>query len=103
MSDSEEELLLSSNSAKWYIAKSMRNRRKYCAHPINTTRFVFGEFHHLYNDLRKYPQKFFDYMRMESDTFDYILLKISDMLQQNWCNCHARPISVEERLMITIR
>lgn len=103
MSDSEEELLLSSNSAKWYIEYHMRKKREYCAHPINTVRLKFGEFHHLYNHLRKYPSKFFEYMRMMPQTFDYILSNISEEIEKKWCNCHARPILPEERLMITIR
>ena len=81
MSDSEEELLLSSSAVKWYIG-SLRSKRKYSTHPINTNRYEFGEFHHLYNDLRKYPQKFFEYMRMNIETFDYILSKISDKIKK---------------------
>ena len=73
------------------------------AHPINRKRHAFGEFHHLYPDQRKHPQKFFEYMRMTIETFDYILSKISSAVNKKWCNCHARPIINEERLMVTIR
>lgn len=74
MSDSEEEdLLLTSNAVKCYLLG--RRERECCAHPINAERNVFGEYHHLYSDLRQHPIKFFEYMRMQIETFDYITVK----------------------------
>lgn len=102
MCDSEDEMLFSS-AVTYYIVESARKKRKYSAHPINTHRHVFGEFHHLYKELRQHPAKFFEYMRMEIETFEYISLLISDRIQKRWSNCHSRPILTEERLMITIR
>lgn len=103
MSDSEDEILLSSSATKYYILEIEQKRRKLCAHPINNERYVFGEFHHLYKDLRQHPTKFAEYMRMKISTFDYLLSKIEDSLHKRWRNCHGRPILQEERLMITIR
>lgn len=63
----------------------------------------YGEFHHLYNDLRQDPVRFFDYMRMKIETFDYILNVFGDKLNKNYQNCHRQPIGSEERLMVTLR
>lgn len=70
---------------------------------INQQRRMYGEYHTLWPVLRKNPDKFFEYMRMPVDTFDYILKSITDKLDKNWCNLHVQPIKAEERLVITIR
>lgn len=103
MSDSEEEIYLASNAVKYFIAKIATRKRNFCAHPINRRRYLFGEFHHLYKQLREHPAKFIEYMRMKMETFDYIHSQISDKIEKQWRNCHSRPILSEERLMITLR
>ena len=102
MSDFEKEVLLST-SAKYYILESAPKKRAFSAHPINVDREIFGEFHHLYTQLKQHPPKFKEYMRMTVETFDYVLSHISDRSEKDWRNCHTRPIVPEERLMITIR
>lgn len=99
-SSDEDDILLSSSYRKWCLIK---NRRRKTIHPLNKKRSQFGEFHHLYNDLRKDKFRFFQYMRMSMETFDYILSKIGDKVNISWKNCHAQPIIVEERLMLTLR
>lgn len=79
MSNSEEEdLILASNAVKHYLLGC--TKREYSAHPIIVERNVFGEYHHLYKDLRLHPTKLYNYMRMKNETFDYILSRISDSL-----------------------
>ena len=78
-------------------------QRRYSTHPLNKRRNVSGEFHHLYTDLREHPDKFFNYMRMSVETFDYIVFMTYGSLSKKWRNCHGRPIMTEERLMLTIR
>ena len=95
MSGFEEEVLLST-SAKYYILESAPKKRTFSAHPTKADREIFGEFHHLYRQLRQHPAKFKEYMRMTIDSFDYVLLHISDRIEK-------RPIIPEERLLITIR
>ena len=52
--------------------------RKYWVHPINQTCKVFGEFHTLYKDLRKYPDRFYTYYRMSNlSNLKPFLLKFS--------------------------
>uniref|UniRef100_A0ABD2WA75 DDE Tnp4 domain-containing protein n=1 Tax=Trichogramma kaykai TaxID=54128 RepID=A0ABD2WA75_9HYME len=42
-------------------------------------------------------------MRMDVDTFDYILSKIERYLVKKWCNLHTDPILPEQRLVVCIR
>lgn len=70
---------------------------------INLKRAKFGEFHHLYNDLRKDPGKFRNYMRMDIDTFDYILCQIQGSLFKRPSNFIKTPLSPAEKLVITLR
>lgn len=81
----------------------MQKPPKIGIHPINRKRGKFGEFHHLYSDLRNDEKRFFEYMRMTPSTFDFILGKIRSEIVKNWQNCHLEPISIEERLVILIR
>lgn len=72
-------------------------------HEINQQRKMYGEYHTLMPVIRKHPGKFFEYMRMTIECFDYILHNITDQLDRNWCNLHVQPIKAEERLVVTIR
>ena len=61
--------------------------RRYWVHPINQSREQFGEFHMLYKDLRKYPDRFYTYYQMSADQFDYILAQIEHLISKpstNW-------------------
>ena len=70
--------------------------RRYWIHPINQSR------EQLYNDLRKYPDRFYTYYRMSMDQFDYILVQIEHLIYKSSINLR-RSISVEEKLAICIR
>jgi hypothetical protein len=70
-------------------------------HPINKIRSSYGESHHLYLQLRKFPDRFFQYLRMSIETFDALLAKAEDRIQKETTNWR-RPISPEERLVVTI-
>ena len=76
--------------------------QKYWVHPINQTRKDFGEFHTLYKDLRKYPDRFYTYYRMSTEQFDTILAQIEHLIYKpnsKWWH----SISLEEKLAICIR
>ena len=49
---------------------------QYWVHPINTKREECGEYHTLYKDLRNYPDQFYTYHCMATQSFDYILTQI---------------------------
>jgi hypothetical protein len=70
-SSSDDELTVAS---KLYLISS--SGRRYSAHPINAKRQNFGEFHHLYQEVKTDPQKFHDHVRMSMETFQYLLIGI---------------------------
>jgi len=69
---------------------------------IYKDRFIFGEFHQLYPQLRADKIMFHAYTRMTTETFDYIAQHITPICQREYTNFQD-PISVGERLLITIR
>jgi hypothetical protein len=71
ISSSDDELTVAS---KLYLISS--SGRKYSAHPINERSQKFGEFHHLYQEVKTDPQTFHDYIRMSVETFQYLLIGI---------------------------
>ncbi|KAE9528478.1 hypothetical protein AGLY_012049 [Aphis glycines] len=83
-------LLSKSLAVKHFILNKKRKRNP--VHSIYKDRFELGEFHHLYTQLRA-DNLFYSYTRMTTSTFDYIKKAIEPEL----------PISVEERLLITLR
>lgn len=99
-SSDEEDILLNSSAKMWYLYNTSEKRT---VHPLNKKRLCYGEYHHLYQDLRKDSDRFFEYMRMKISTFDYILNKLGDKLDKTYKNCHSQPIGSEEKLMITLR
>jgi len=63
-------LFLLENSALKFDSSGVERRSK---HDIFQSRYQLGEFHHLYNELRKDSTKFFEYCRMSPSTFDLTL------------------------------
>jgi hypothetical protein len=79
-----------------------RLSRKHWVHPINDDRETSGRFIKFYNDIRLYPEKFFNYYRMSIKTFDELLQKVRGHISKrstHWQN----PLSAKERLTITLR
>lgn len=78
-------------------------KRKRCAvHELNQDRAIYGEFHHLYKGLRRNPERFFEFLRMSVETFDYILGRVKHRLKKKVTN-FKKPISPAERLYVTLR
>jgi hypothetical protein len=63
-------------------------------HEINQLRGQYGEYHHLFPQLKADGERFFQYCRMNIETSTYILIKY-------WCNLHQQTILPEERFEIT--
>jgi hypothetical protein len=72
-------------------------------HEISQLRGRHGEYHHLLPQLKADGERFFQYFRMDIETFTYILGKIEHRLIKNWCNLHQQKILPEERLVINLR
>ena len=77
------------------------NVRRMWVHPINNLRFEKGEYFALYPDLRKYEDKFFNWYRMSTKKFDY-LLKLIQRRIFRWNTNYRESISTEEQLIITL-
>lgn len=73
--DEEDLFLLENSYLKWQVLQ-VKNR----IHYINLTRESEGEFYTLYEKLRMQTQKYFEYLRMSMDPFDYILENIENCL-----------------------
>lgn len=93
-------LLSESLAVKLFFLNKKRKRNP--VHPIYKDRFEFGEFHHLYTQLRADDNLFRSYTRMTTSTFDYIKDAIEPECYHITTNFKV-PISVEERLLITLR
>jgi len=76
--------------------------RRYWVHPLIRNRENSGKFLTLYNDLRKYPEKFFDYYRMSINSFDELLKIVREPLSKSYTQ-FRNPIIPEERLTVTLR
>ncbi|XP_068089476.1 uncharacterized protein [Hyperolius riggenbachi] len=82
--------------------RARRRQRRYWVHPLLLERKEKGQFHILYADLRKHPEKLFAYVRMSPASFDDILNELTTDLQRE--NTFFRePVSPTERLLLTLR
>ncbi|KAJ8867777.1 hypothetical protein PR048_031580 [Dryococelus australis] len=75
--------------------------KKEWVNTIHVKREELGEFNHMWDDLSKDPKRFYGYLRMTRDTFDYILSEVRRALTKY--NNFRKTISPEERLVITLR
>lgn len=99
-----QEVLISLLETNAIVIDSILDKiKEFQIHEINQNRKVYGEYHHLFPLLRKYPKDFYEYTRMTVETFDYILYKIQPYCNKQWCNFHTCPIEMEERLVVTLR
>lgn len=79
-----------------------KKKKKLWVHPFISDRSRSGLFSNLYNDLRKFPEKFFNYVRMSIASFDELLeLCRNDLTKQH--TVLRKSISAEEKLFVTLR
>ena len=71
-------------------------------HPMNANRHVYGEYHRTFQEIRQYEERFYRYMRMKTETFDYILSEVQEVLTKQRTN-FKDPIGPEQKLVITLR
>jgi len=100
----QKKMLLSESTVLKYLLykKYKKNKRSMANTFIYNDRLTFGEFYHLYPQLRSDNALFRAYTRMTSETFDYILEIITPEFDLRTTN-FQEPISIEERLLVTIR
>ena len=89
LSFEEAFLFLDSNLTRSLLLGRERKRRTTSVHDINKRRPTDGENHHLFHQLKLYPERFRSYTRMDISTFNYILQKVESRLTKAWCNTLA--------------
>ena len=75
--------------------------RRLWVHPINNLRFEKGEYFVLYPDLRKYEDRFFNWFRMSTKKFNYLLKLIQRRIYRQNAN-YREAICTEEQLVIML-
>jgi len=71
--------LLKKNALKFDLSVVERRSK----HDIFKSRYQLGEFHHLFNELRKHPTTFFDYCRRLPSTVDCVCVCVYIYIQQH--------------------
>lgn len=84
---------------KYYLNKK---KKRQAVHKMNQCRGTYGEFHHVYKDLRQHPDRFFKFLRMSVETFDFLVSKIMNRITKKTTN-FKKPISATERTYVTLR
>jgi len=76
--------------------------RKFAVHPYGKKRAKKGQFNIIYEDLRRFPEKFFSYYKISGETFDELLnIAKSDLEKEQ--NIKGDTIPTVERLSITLK
>lgn len=83
-----------------YLKHDILNTRE-AVHEMNKERYKYGEFYNLYEEYRRYPDKFYEYTRMSVQTFDYIFRHIDVHLQNHMKS--KRVVTNPEKLFLTLR
>ncbi|XP_014484260.1 PREDICTED: uncharacterized protein LOC106749387, partial [Dinoponera quadriceps] len=74
--------------------------RQWFVRPINSTRIEKGLFSTTFQEMKEDPDLFFQYSRMDLETFTYLKHLLKKSLRKRK---RVDVISVEERLILTIR
>jgi hypothetical protein len=96
-SEDADRLLIASENGHFKL-----KRERSGVDEINQLRGQYGEYHHIFSQLKADGERFFQYFRMDIETFTYNLGKIEHRLIKNWCNLHQQKILPEERFVITL-
>jgi hypothetical protein len=95
-------ILIEEEDKKRKEAGKKRRRKRHWVHNINRKRSVFGEFSTLFPDLLEDDAKFFQYLRMSHEKFDYLLhLLVPDLTRKN--TRFRSVIGPKERLSLCLR
>ncbi|XP_075715546.1 uncharacterized protein LOC142750430 [Rhinoderma darwinii] len=76
--------------------------RRFWVHPINVLRYERGHIGHLYDELRRFPRKFYEFCRMSIPAFDALAEILAVHLRRH-DTVMRNAISPVERLLITLR
>jgi hypothetical protein len=84
------------------LLDTIKSERRYWVHPLNVEREKMGHFKDFFENIRRYPQKFFEYYRMSISSFDELLEILRPHITKT-TTVFRNPICAEERLTITLR
>ncbi|XP_073402740.1 uncharacterized protein [Dendrobates tinctorius] len=84
-----------------FTAQANRRRRLWI-HAITAKRMTLGVYSTLCMDLRRNPEKFFGYVWMKMENFDYLVERIAHLIRKSDTYCRF-SVSPAERLMVTLR
>lgn len=76
--------------------------RRYWVHPMNNDQENSEKFKKIFENIRRYPEKFFEYYRMSVSSFDELLENVRPHITKT-TTTFRNPICAEERLTITLR
>lgn len=82
--------------------KTRKAKKRHWIHPLFLERHSKGLFHTYFKDVRKYPDRFFNYTRMSVQSFDNLLENISNSIKGSDTRMRA-CITPEEKLVMTLR
>ena len=66
--------------------------QRMAVHSINKIRKSLGEFHHLFQQLKDDPERFFQYTRMHRKTLNIILEAITPFIERQVTNLRSRSL-----------
>jgi len=84
------------------VIRKRKINRKFWIHPLLSDRSTKGLFNLFYNDVRKYKDKFFNYLRMSVNSFDELMELLQEDLTDQQTNM-IEYISPVEKLVVTLR
>ena len=82
--------------------KKTSRKRRWWTHPTLSHRLSIGNFHTSFNNHRIYPEKFFQYYRMQVTSFDELLGLIGENIVKQG-TIMKQNIHPAERLVICLR
>lgn len=87
-----------------YLRRKYRNKvaRRHWVHPILEVRYVEGSFYTLFEKLRNHETKFFNYFRMSTSTFDYLVQRLTNIIKRQDTTMRA-CVPPKEMMAVTIR
>jgi hypothetical protein len=71
-------------------------------HPINQRREKYGELHKLCEELKSFPQRYFQYFHMTKEQFEILHSLIENKITKEDTN-YRKSISMRQRLAVMLR
>lgn len=88
----------------WYrYVHKRRKARRWSVHPINCSRYVDGAFRNLYGMLREDEDKFFNYTRLSTRSFDELVALFQETIKTKEDIVQGLSFSPQEMLFVTLR